>query len=67
MRNRATVNSAATKIGEGTARSVCTCKYGRKEARKARSLSTRNRRFLPRIASVSYREGDVAHLIHAFG
>ena len=33
MRNRATVSSAATKIGEGTARWVCTCKCGRKEAR----------------------------------
>src|SRR5438132_13022031 len=27
MRNRATVSRAATKIGEGTACSVCTCKW----------------------------------------
>jgi hypothetical protein len=31
-RNRFTVNRAATKIGEGTARSVCTWRWGRKEA-----------------------------------
>jgi hypothetical protein len=47
MRNRATVSSAATNIGEGTGRSVCTCRCGWKEARYARPQSTRNKRFLP--------------------